>query len=162
MNIKRLFSNIGYNLHMSSVGRGNYLRKKGILKHTGENVRLPMMVLPLYPELVSIHNNVEVASGVRFVVHDAIHGVVNQDGHSGVTIPETIGTIEIFDNVFIGAGTIILPGVKIGPNAIVGAGSVINKDIPENSVCAGVPAKKLGTYDAYVQKRAAVKTDGES
>ncbi len=152
MDIKRMLDNIGYNLHMTSLGRGGYCRKRNIFSYTGENVRLPAMKLPLYPKLVSIHNNVEIASDVSFVVHDAIHGVINNDGHSGIQLTENKGTIEIYDNVFIGAGTIILPNVKIGPNAIVGAGSVINKDIPENSVCVGVPAKQIGTYDGYVQK----------
>ena len=54
--------------------------------------------------------------------------------------------------MFIGTGTIILPGVRIGSNIIVGAGSVINKDLPDNSVCVGVPCKQISTYDAYVKK----------
>ncbi|MCC8137119.1 MAG: acyltransferase [Clostridiales bacterium] len=149
MDIKRLIQNIRYNLHMSSLGRGGVSRK--IFKSVGDNVRLPTMIMPLYPELVSIGNNVEVASGVRFVVHDAIHEVINNDGHSGVTVEENKGEIIIGDNVFIGAGAIILPGVKIGSNVIVGAGSVINKDLPDNSVCVGVPCKVIGTYDGYVK-----------
>ena len=83
MNMKRLLKNIKYNLHMSSSGRG---KVKGVFKSVGDHVRLPAMNLPLYPELVSFGNNVEVASGVRFVTHDAIHGVINQDGHSSVTV----------------------------------------------------------------------------
>lgn len=116
-------------------------------------MRLPAMLLPLYPKLVSIGNNVEVASGVRFVVHDAIHGVINHDGLSGVTIEENQGEILIGDNVFIGAGTIILPGVRIGSNVIVGAGSIINKDLPDNGVYAGVPVRKINSYEEYVKKR---------
>lgn len=153
MNMKRLWQNVKYNLYMTSAGRGGV---QGVFKSVGYNVRLPAMILPLYPELVSFGNNVEVASGVRFIVHDAIHGVINRDGHSGVTVKENIGEIVIGDNVFIGAGTIILPGVKIGSNVIVGAGSVINKDLSDNSVCAGVPCKQIGTYEGYV-KSVAVK-----
>jgi acetyltransferase-like isoleucine patch superfamily enzyme len=44
-------------------------------------------------------------------------------------------------NVWIGAGAIILPGVTVGKNAVVAAGAVVNKDVPENTVVAGVPAK---------------------
>ena len=126
---------------------------------TGNHVRLPAMILPLYPKLVTFHNNIEVASRVSFVVHDAIHGVINNDGQSrggGVKIAENKGSIEVFDNVFIGSGTIILPGVKIGPNAIIGAGSIVNRDIPENSVCVGNPARKVGTYNEYVRKHTVI------
>lgn len=111
------------------------------------------MLLPIYPELVTLGNNIEIASGVKFIVHDAIHGVINQDGHSKVSVKENVGEIIIGDNVFIGAGTIILPNVTIGSNVIVGAGSVINKDLPDNSVCVGVPCKKIGTYEDYVRRK---------
>ena len=57
------------------------------------------------------------------------------------------------DNVFIGAGTRILGGVRIGNNVIVGAASLVNKDIPDNSVVAGVPAKVIGTFSDFVSKR---------
>ena len=153
MNIKRLLVNIRYNLHFSSKQSGEYCRKNNVFNGIGLDVRLPAMILPLYPELVTFHNNIEVASGVRFVVHDAIYGVINNDKNKYKSmIPENVGTIEIMDNVFIGAGSIILPNVKIGPNVIIGAGSIICKDVPENSVCVGVPAKKVGTYDEYVKR----------
>lgn len=57
-----------------------------------------------------------------------------------------MGTIEIFDHVMIGAGSKILPNVKIGPNVIVAAGSIVTKDVPPNSVVAGVPAKVIGSF----------------
>jgi len=46
-------------------------------------------------------------------------------------------------NCFIGAGAIILPGVKVGDNVIVGAGSLVNKDVPNNTIVAGNPAKVI-------------------
>lgn len=51
--------------------------------------------------------------------------------------------IKIGNNVWIGANCTILPGVKIGDNAIVAAGAVVTKDVPENSIVAGVPAKVI-------------------
>lgn len=77
MNLKRMIQNIGYMAKFTSSSRAAYARKKGIFKAVGENVRLPFMRLPLYPKLVTFHNNIEVASGVSFVTHDAIHGVLN-------------------------------------------------------------------------------------
>jgi len=49
--------------------------------------------------------------------------------------------IELAQNVWLGAGVIVLPGVKIGENSIVGAGSVVNRDIPANVMAAGVPCR---------------------
>ena len=56
------------------------------------------------------------------------------------------------DNVFIGSGTRILSNIRIGSNVIVGAGSLVNKDIPDNSVYAGVPARRICSFDEYVEK----------
>lgn len=61
--------------------------------------------------------------------------------------PERLGTspesVEIKDNVFIGMHCLILKGVTIGENSIIGAGSVVTKDIPANCVAAGVPCKVI-------------------
>ena len=63
-----------------------------------------------------------------------------------------IGKIRIGNDVFIGAGSIILPNVNIGNKVIIGAGSVVSKDIPDNSVAVGSPVRIIGTYDAYMEK----------
>jgi len=52
-----------------------------------------------------------------------------------------LGSIRIKKNAWIGAGSTILPGVTIGENAIVAAGAVVNKDVPDNCIVGGVPAK---------------------
>ena len=62
-----------------------------------------------------------------------------------------VGKIDIRDNVVIGYGAIILPGVTIGPNAIVSAGSVVRSDVAEGDVVAGVPAKRVGRLDMSVE-----------
>ena len=68
-------------------------------------------------------------------------------------LKKKIGSIHIEDNVFIGSHTIILCDVNIGSNVIIGAGSLVNKDIPANSVYAGVPAKYICSFDEFVEKR---------
>ena len=54
--------------------------------------------------------------------------------------------------MFVGSGTHILYDTKIGNNVIIGTCSVVTKDIPDNSVVAGVPARVIGTFDDYVEK----------
>ena len=59
-------------------------------------------------------------------------------------------TVHIGENVWIGAGTIIVPGVTIGKNSVIGAGSVVVKDIPDNVVAVGNPCRvlrKIGEHD---------------
>lgn len=94
--------------------------------------------------LITIGDNVTFASRVMLLAHDA-----STKKLTGYT---KIGLIEIKDNVFIGAGTIILPNVKIGANAIVGAGSVVTKNIPTNEVWGGVPAKKICSVEDFKNK----------
>ena len=153
MEFKRLMRTIRFAMIFNSEKRGRYIRKKKIFGAVGEAVRLPFMSLPFRSENIFLHNNIEIASGVKLIPHDAIHGVFNRMPNQDGVYEEHIGKIEIFDNVFIGANAIILGGVTIGPNAIVGAGAVVNKDVPPNSIVGGVPAKVIGSFDELMNKR---------
>ena len=70
-----------------------------------------------------------------------------------------VGRVTIGDNVFVGAGAIILPGVTIGNDVIIGAGAVIAKDIPDDSVVVGNPASVIGSTAAYIEKNRAMMND---
>lgn len=94
--------------------------------------------------LISIGNNVTLSNKVTVLAHD--------DSIRMFTGYRKIGTVEIGDNVFIGANTTVLPNVKIGNNVIIGANSLVNKSIPDNSVAAGVPCKVLFSIDKYKEK----------
>lgn len=63
-----------------------------------------------------------------------------------------IGRVKIHESCHIGARTVILAGVEIGPRTIVGANSVVSKTLPPNTVCAGNPAKVICTLDEYLEK----------
>jgi acetyltransferase-like isoleucine patch superfamily enzyme len=102
------------------------------------------------PYLISIGKHVGIASGVKFITHDGGTFVFrNLPEYKGVI---NYGRITVFDNCVIGMGTTILPGVSIGPNSVVGAGSVVAKDVPANTVAAGVPAKPLMSIEEYARK----------
>lgn len=138
----------------SSMKRAEYMKKKGIFHSVGDRVMITSRKIPLYAKLISIGNNVWMASGVEFIPHDVTHYMLNgrKDGHK---YTEKIGCIEIGNNVFIGAGTRILYDVKVGDNVIIAAGALCNKDIPSNSVVAGVPAKVVMSFEEYLEKRRA-------
>ena len=94
--------------------------------------------------LISIGDNVTLAPRVHILAHDA--STKQFLGYA------KIGKVSIGNNVFIGAGSIVLPNTTIGSNVIIGAGSVVSKDIPSNSVATGNPARVLSTTDAYLNK----------
>lgn len=150
MKKERLLQTIGLFLRRGTGARGRYLREKHIFAEIGENVRFQPRLIPLYPELIKLHDNIMVAAGVRFVTHDASYTVLNNLGLG--KFPERVGCIEVMNNVFIGYNTTILPNVRIGENCIIGACSTVTKDLEPNGVYAGSPAKKIGSFDEFVNK----------
>lgn len=95
-----------------------------------------------YCSLISIGSNCTLSNDVFILAHDAsMYRFLKYT---------KVDKVTIHDSCFIGARTIILPGVSIGPNAIVGAGSVIAKDIPPNSVTAGNPARVIKKIEEFL------------
>lgn len=95
------------------------------------------------PYLLKIGNNVTI-TGVKILTHDA--SLKKTVGYSKT------GKVHIGDNVFVGWGSIILPNTTIGNRVVIGAGTVVSKDIPDNSVVVGSPCRIICTYDEYVEK----------
>lgn len=124
----------------------NYFRKKGYM--VGKNNRIFIKYLGSEPYLVKIGNNCAIAEGVRFITHDGVSSILRKE----VPNLHVFGKIEIKDNSFIGMDAIILPDVTIGPNSAVGAGSVVTKDVPPNTVVAGVPVKVICSLEHYKEK----------
>ena len=156
MDLRRAWTQLRMFTFSSGVKRTAYLKRKGIFGSIGDNVMIQSRKVPLYPELIFIGNNVRVATNVTFVTHDVSHNMLNnlpQALEGKYRFKEKKGKIVIGDNVFIGANSLILYDVTIGNNVIVGAGSIITKDLPDNSVCAGVPCKVIGSFEDFVEKR---------
>lgn len=146
--------------------KSRMVKKSGLFGAYGEGNYWFPRILPAEPNLVKIHNNVHVASDVYFCTHDVMQRMFNAVPEYYEMLPESVrksggypyysGEIEVFDNCFIGARAIVMYGVKIGPNAIVAAGSVVTKDVPEGSVVGGNPAKVISTVEKVARKRAAL------
>ena len=154
MKAKRLIHSIAMLFLRSGRKRAAYLKKHHILGGIGENCYFGPALLPLYPELIKLHNNVVIHGKVRIVPHDMVNVFLKRAVPGEDFGPrERIGCIEIMDNVYIGPASRILPNVRINKNCIISAGSVVTKDIPENSVVAGNPAKVIGRFDMFVASR---------
>jgi acetyltransferase-like isoleucine patch superfamily enzyme len=99
------------------------------------------------PYLISIGRHVTITSKVQFITHDGGTYVFRFSPEFQDVIK--YGRITVHDNCFLGFGAIILPGVNIGPNSVVAAGSVVSKHIPPGQVWGGAPAKYICTTEEY-------------
>ena len=102
------------------------------------------------PYLVSIGKHVTISSEVTFVTHDGGTWVFRNQPEFRDVIK--YGRIVVADNCFIGHRSTLLPGVRVGPNSVVAAGSVITKDVPSGEVWGGVPARRITTVKDYAAK----------
>lgn len=154
MILKRIITQIRFFMFLGNgYGRAEYAKRKRLFGEIGENCKLPVS-LPLYPKLVKLHNHVVMHRSVRLVTHDMLNSFLTKIPDSyQYNHKEILSPIEIMDNVYIGMGSIVLGNVRIGPNVIVHAGSVVASDIPPNSIVAGVPAKVVGKFDIYAKTR---------
>lgn len=130
----------------------NYLRKKGCKIGEGTVFFKPnhVEIDSTRPWLINIGKNVQITKDVTILTHGYDWSVIK--GKYG-TILGSSGKVVIGNNVFIGMKSTILKGVKISDNVIIGANSLVNKDIPDNVVVAGNPAKIIMSLDDYYCKR---------
>ncbi len=128
-----------------------YLKKFGRLHAMGEGCYVQTDVTITDPAYTRLGNNVFL-TGCRLLGHDAsvllVKRIYNIQG-------DNVGKIDIRDNVWVGVNATVMPGVTIGPNAIVGAGSLVIRDVAPGTIVGGVPAKCIGYMDDLAAKTTA-------
>jgi maltose O-acetyltransferase len=120
------------------------LVRRGMRLGDGVYIGPRVMIDPYHCWLVSIGDGSVIAPGTHILAHDASTKV-----HLGYT---KIGEVRIGRKVFVGADSLILPGVHIGDGAIVGAGSVVRDDVPPGALVFGNPARVICTTAEYIER----------
>lgn len=119
--------------HMNAAFRRFLFRLSGVVIGRGSFVGMGGYMEDYHPENVIIEDKVSCSFGVTFIAHGRKRNLSTEEK-----------TIILRKGCYIGAGSIILPGVEIGAKAVVGAGSVVTKDVPPGKIVAGCPARVLG------------------
>ncbi|MFD2629137.1 acyltransferase [Oceanobacillus kapialis] len=119
------------------LGMKNWLYRTFLRMQVGQQTAFALMVMPdvMFPEKITIGSNSVIGYNTTILAHEYL-------------IREyRIGEVIIGDNVLIGANSTILPGVTIGDGAIVSAGTLIHKDVPEGAFVGGNPMKLIYTKE---------------
>lgn len=100
------------------------------------------------PWLITLGNNVYLTDGIKFINHDGGTLLFRREiPDLEITKPITLG-----NDVYVGNNVLFMPGVHVGNRVVIGAGAVVTKDIPDNSVVVGVPARVIKSADEYLEK----------
>lgn len=141
-----------YNLYLRTLKEIlpgiKYARKIGVM--VGKDCEIQKKVFwGSEPYLIKIGDHVRVTEGVRFITHDGGLWVFRK-----TLLPDAdkFGPITVGNNVHIGMNSIIMPGVRIGNNVVIACGAVVTKDVKDNTVVGGVPAKEIESIDTYYNK----------
>lgn len=136
-----LFRKLFYALAGIKIGKGsaihmwaNFFEPSGIT--IGEDTIIGDHVFLDGRALLRIGSHTDIASQV--LIYNSEHDLEKED------FAARVASVEIGDYVFIGPRSIVLPGVKIGKGAVVAAGAVVTKDVPDFTIVGGVPAKEIG------------------
>ncbi len=127
------------------LSRVEYYRWLGV--SIGSNCDIQKVNFGSEPYLVTVGNHVQITEGTKIFTHGGAWVLRLRDPKI-----DFFGKVFIGDNVYIGNNSLILPGVTIGKNAIIAAGSVVTKSIDENCIVGGNPARVIGNVDEFYHK----------
>lgn len=143
--LKRIANKVeDYWVRSSSERFCSYLRKKGVLIGQGTHIDARTALIDITrPSLVSIGENCYLNEHFTLLTHDYTANVFL---HMGGNFVNSSGKVSIGNNVSFGQNVMVLKGVTIGDNCFIGAGSIVTRNIPANSVAVGGPCKKNYVY----------------
>ena len=150
--IKRLINKIRLFIAFRNVDLYcKYLRNKGVQIGGGNHIDLKTFYLDMTrPSLISIGNNCYFNKNFTILTHDWVTQVFLNSGRDFIN---SSGRVTIGNNVSFGQNVMVLKGVCIGDNCFIGAGSIVTKDIPANSIAVGSPCRVIMSLEEYYQKR---------
>jgi acetyltransferase-like isoleucine patch superfamily enzyme len=145
--IRKIYIKIYHNI-LAHLNHEAFARKIGV--NMGNDIHIygnPIAMFSTEPWCITLGNHVHITKEVLFITHDGgtllfRHLIPDLE----ITAPIIVG-----DYVYIGVRSIIMPGVKIGNRCIIAAGSIVTKNVPDNSVFAGVPARYIKSTDEYLE-----------
>lgn len=129
-------------------------RKAGV--HIGGGNFIASRFWSTEPYLITVGSYCQITNGVKFFTHGGAGAVRRKYPKF-----DTFGKVVIGDYVYIGNNSLIMPGVTIGDNVLIAAGSVVTKSVPSNVVVGGNPAKILCTLDQYIERNKKYNTDSK-
>lgn len=141
--LKKLFAEVGENCYIEPPLHTSWGENTHMGNHVYANFNLTLVddTDVFIGNYVMIGPNVTIDTGTHPIRPDI------RKKQAQYNLPVTIG-----DNVWIGAGSIILPGVHIGENTVIGAGSIVTKDIPANVVALGIPCRVVREINEHDMK----------
>jgi len=125
-----------------------YARRIGVVVGTGVRIfSLHPGSFGSEPYLVTLEDGVIVTANVKFITHDGSTFIFRR------LYPDldVMGPIRVGANTFIGSGAVILPGVRIGKNCVIGAMSLVTRNVPDDSLAVGAPARVIESTDSFLR-----------
>ncbi|MFD2208335.1 acyltransferase [Virgibacillus halophilus] len=121
----------------------NWMYRTFLGMHVGEQTAFALMVVPdvMFPEKITVGNNSIIGYDTTLLAHEYLIGEYR------------LGEVRIGDRVMIGANSTVLPGVTIGDNAIISAGTLVHKDVPPGAFAGGNPMRIIYTAKEMEARR---------
>ena len=125
----------------------NFCRSQGMV--VGRDCLISSSVnIGTEPYLINVGNHCEITADVNLITHDGGVWVFRRNYPRW----DIISPIVIEDNVYVGYGAVIMPGVRIGANSVIGTRAIVTRNIPSNVVAVGSPARVIKTSHEYFKK----------
>lgn len=139
-----------YALKKMILGSFEFAKNEGLIAEEGVSV-MGGCEFGSEPYLIRLRKFCRISVSVTFITHDGGTWAFRNENERYAKVIK-YGRIEIGEYSFVGANCTILPGVTIGDHCVIGACSLVNKDVPSGTVVAGVPAKYICTTEEYAEK----------